>query len=157
MSGIVLDPVLDSLCYCISIALLCPPNTALSVLIWFDPECEGYSPRGHRQDLGAQPSFSETLKKASVPVGFLIMVFLVLLDKREDLVLNQSLQFMPTAMPWWEVGIFMSENRDLKTAWLVQMKPSTWVFTPLLEEKWRCTILTRNTLNLCKWKGRESY
>lgn len=91
MSGFLLDPVPDSLSYYIFIALLCAPNTELSVLIWLDPDCEGYSPSDHVQKLGTQPSFSRTLEKPSVPARSLISVFLVLLDKREGPVLNWSL------------------------------------------------------------------
>lgn len=61
------------------------------MLTYLDPDCEGYSLDGHVQDLGAQPSISGTLKKPSFPVGFLIMVFLVLLDKRKGPISNQSL------------------------------------------------------------------
>lgn len=72
--------------YCISITLLCTPDTVLSVFLWLDPDCEGYS--SHKQDLGAQLSFFLDPHEASPSVRFLI--FGANAQKRGP-ALNQSL------------------------------------------------------------------
>ena len=67
MSGVswILSPTQSS--YYRAIALLSTPDTVLSVFIWSDPDCEGYST--HKQDLGAQLPFwtSRSFSSSQVP------------------------------------------------------------------------------------------